>query len=165
MSISTPPAPPKTGWWANLVDSAWWAWHSTLSTIANAPRTWKLATPRERSRLALQAGTVLAFAAVVLAFRLPPYCWVGPLAVLLALLADFEEVEDHRTERERIERQHARLVEQLAEQPTGAPRVAEVTLPGTDVAYRFVYGPKGWEFSGPAVAHGPNITREESARG
>lgn len=164
MTISTPPAPPKTGWWANLVDSAWWLWHSTLSTITNAPATWKDASRHERAQLLSHGLTTVVIVLFILAFGLPWWCWALPLANLVDHVDDFAVLEEQQADRALIARQHQRLVEQLAEQPTGAPRVAEVTLPGTDVTYRFVYGPKGWEFAGPAVSHGPSTTREESMR-
>lgn len=156
--MTEPPAPEQHRWYHRATDTAWWLWHSAASTVHNLPQTWREATPMERGRILVDTlFPVLLVALGVLSFP----AWF-PIAVgvasLLVLLATLSDVEASAHNRERVTRL-------LAERPTGAPRVAEVAIPGTDITYRFVYGPKGWDFAGPAVSHGPAITREESMRG
>lgn len=153
------PKPEKTGLWPQVADSAGWLWHSTASIVYNAPQTWREATPQERGRLF--ADAMLSGALVTMVILAWPGWFMPVVFALLSLVlmvTTLGDIEDHHHTQNRVSRL-------LTTQPTGAPRVVEMACPSCQVAYRFVYGPTGWEFAGPAHGHGPNVTAEEAARG
>jgi hypothetical protein len=127
-------------------------------TVAyRAVRAWKLATGTERSsavvgivnvlgflNVAIQYGDGVYWGAVAGAFGLTYFVVTGTLDAIVA--------------RQEAATLRAELVELHAGTPTGAPRVVEVPCRHGDM-HRFLYGPDGWEATGPALDTRPEEVR------
>lgn len=133
--------------------------HPIVTSLRNAgerARTlWRVAPWGSRAAAALVLAAALALlvalpddAGLWVHFLLAGLTGMG-LASLIAWEASQQRVHDLQAELVVAETE---LGDVLTEKPTGAPRVAHVTC-SHGATHRFIYGPHGWEESGPAIQH------------
>jgi putative flippase GtrA len=129
-----------------IADAFGWGLAIVVSNIINLGATWRDANQRERLRLILAVVRIAIF--VFIAVADSSYLWLWIWVVALSIVEAFADLDDVATSIAA----NRRTMRMLAQQPTGAPRTAEIRC-SQGVVHRFLYGPAGWEEAGPADHH------------